>query len=167
MYINVSFVTYHVTECFQRRSSSCRICHACSAMQMLQICLFLVGYDILRQCIITPVKRAHDTLIQNIVSTSYYPTASNSKTFIESSRRNTWLHLNVCSCRSAKKITLADNHAWLVMKRCQRWFIGHSYRYLQTETTCPQLNPWNKELEKEREVETRESDPENDDEDLE
>ena len=85
MHINASFVTYHVTECFQRRSSSCRICHICSAMQILQICLFPVGYDILRQCIITPLKRAHDTLIQNIVSTSYYFIASNSKTFIESS----------------------------------------------------------------------------------
>ena len=76
MHINASFVTYHVTECSQRRSSSCRICHVCSAMQILQICLFPVGYDILRQCIITPLKRADDTLIQNIVSTSYYSTAS-------------------------------------------------------------------------------------------
>ena len=113
MYINASFITYHVTECFQPRSLSCRICHACSTMQILQICLFPVGYDILRQCIITPMKRAHDTFIQNIVSTSYSSTASNSKTFVESSRRNTWLRFNVWSCRSAKKITLADNHASL------------------------------------------------------
>ena len=46
-------------------------------MQILQICFFPVGYDILRQCIITPVKVAHGTLIQNIVSTSYYSTVSN------------------------------------------------------------------------------------------
>ena len=166
MYINASFVTYHVTDCFQRRSSSCRICHACSAMQILQICLFLVGYDILRQCIITPVKRAHDTLIQNIVSTSYYSTASNNKTFIESSRRNTWLRLNVCSCRSAKKITLADNHGSL-------WNDARDDLSYTATDICkrrqPVLNwiPEVKELEKEREVETRESDPENDDEDLE
>ena len=73
MHINAFFVTFHVTEGCQRRSSSCRICHACTAMQILQICFFPVGYDIHRQCIITPVKVAHGTLIQNIVRTSTIP----------------------------------------------------------------------------------------------
>ena len=134
MHINASFVTYHVTECFQRRSSSCRICHVCSAMQILQICLFPVGYDILRQCIITPLKRAHDTLIQNVVSTSYYSKASNSKTFIESSRRNTWLRLNVWTCRSAKKITLADKHGSL-------WNDARDYLSETATDICKQRQP--------------------------
>ena len=90
MHINAFFVTFHVTEVCQRSTSSCRICHACTAVQMLQICFFPVGYDMLRQCIITPVKGAHGTLIQNIVSTSYYSTVSNSKTSRVSSRTNAW-----------------------------------------------------------------------------
>ena len=43
MHINAFFVTFHVTEGCQRRSSSCRICYACTAMQILQICLFPVA----------------------------------------------------------------------------------------------------------------------------
>ena len=110
MHINAFLVTYHVTEGCQRRSSSCRICHACTAMQILQICFFPVGYDILPQCIIKPVKGAHGSLIQNIASTSYYSTVSNSKTSRECSRTNAWLRLNAWSCRSAKKKPSADNH---------------------------------------------------------
>ena len=134
MYINASFVTYHVTECCQRRSSSCRICHACSTMQILQICLFSVGYDILRKCIITLVKRAHSTLIQNIVSTSYYFTASNSKPSRERSRRNTWLRLNIWSCRSAKRKTLADNHD-------SSWNDARGYLSETASDICKQRQP--------------------------
>ena len=43
MHISALFGTYHVTECCQRRSFFCRICHACSAMQILKICLFPAG----------------------------------------------------------------------------------------------------------------------------
>jgi len=37
LHMNASFVTYHVNESCQCRSSSCRICQTCSAMQIVQI----------------------------------------------------------------------------------------------------------------------------------
>ena len=135
-------------------------------MQILQIFFFQVGYEILRQIIITPVKGAYGTLIQNTVSTSYYSTASNSKTSRESSRTNAWLRLNVWSCRSAKKITLADNHGLheaMSEMIYQRQLQTSANRYNLSSTEPSKV----KELEKKTEVETRESDPENDEEDLE
>ena len=163
MHINAFLATYHVTEGCQRRSSSCRICHACTAMQILQICFFPVGYDILPQCIIKPVKGAHGSLIQNIASTSYYSTVSNSKTSRECSRTNAWLRLNAWSCRSAKKKPSADNQA-----RHETMPEMIYQRQLQISANRDNLSSTEssgvKQLEKERNDETPKSDPENDDE---
>ena len=80
MHINAS--SYHANE-LPRSLFFLLLCHADPTNLLVPGC-----YDILRQCIITPVKRAHGTLIQKICSTCYYSTASNSKTSRESGRRN-------------------------------------------------------------------------------